>query len=279
MDVGTGIALFGPSAITLKLLGPTADYIGEGVKDWVDLRRQNVNRIFDAAEYKIDLEQLDEPGAVPPRILKGVMDDGSFMEDEVGSEYFAGLLAASRSPEGNDDSSVPSVALIGRLSSFQLRAHFVLYRAAQAVAAAQPEINLHLREGRVKLHELAVPTDAFYDAVRIPESTGMNSTGAMAHVMIGLQQHDLIDAPGWYCGDSDFLLKQHRVEWSHDHMLVFHLSNAGIALFCAAHGYTASPWDDFKRPTAEFARRFRATIPPCEAVVVGDLPPCTEADG
>jgi hypothetical protein len=71
VDVGTGISLLGPPAIALKILGPSADYIGEGVKVWAERRVQNVQRIFNASEHKVEKEELEQPGAVPPRVLKG----------------------------------------------------------------------------------------------------------------------------------------------------------------------------------------------------------------
>ena len=39
-------------------------------------------------------EDID-PGSVPPRILKGMLDQGSFIDNELGAEYFAGVLASS----------------------------------------------------------------------------------------------------------------------------------------------------------------------------------------
>lgn len=57
IDPGTGIAIFGATvgnAQTIqRILGPTADYIGEGIKTWTELRVNNVRRIIDSAERKL----------------------------------------------------------------------------------------------------------------------------------------------------------------------------------------------------------------------------------
>jgi len=36
MEVGTGLALLGSAHLVVKLLGPTADYIGSGIKTWTE---------------------------------------------------------------------------------------------------------------------------------------------------------------------------------------------------------------------------------------------------
>ncbi len=38
MDLGTGLALLGSAKLLEKLLGPTADYVGEGAKTWAQRR-------------------------------------------------------------------------------------------------------------------------------------------------------------------------------------------------------------------------------------------------
>jgi hypothetical protein len=49
VDIGTGLAIWGGKEVLLKLLGPTADYIGEGGKSFVQKRITNTKNIFDKA--------------------------------------------------------------------------------------------------------------------------------------------------------------------------------------------------------------------------------------
>jgi len=124
-----GIAVGGAFATkeTLnKLLGPTADYLGEGAKDLVKKSTQNLGKIFSAACHKVK-EQLDKKGQVSPRVLKSVWDEGRFVEDTIVAEYFGGLLACSRSEDGSDDGMLPHLSLIKTMSSGQLRLHYVVY--------------------------------------------------------------------------------------------------------------------------------------------------------
>jgi hypothetical protein len=273
MDVGTGIAILGPSALTLKLLGPTADYIGDGVKGWAKHRVENVQRIFNVAEYKVDEAALDEPGTVPSRVLKGILDEGSFREDDVGVEYFAGVLAGSRSEDGYDDRGAMYNDVIDGMSSFQLRAHYVLYRAAQAVAAKHPEVSWYVGEERERLQHLAVPSESFFRAMAIPGAAGTTNVTS-AHIMTGLGRLSLVGRMGHgQMASPEFLRTEVKnVDWP-TRCLVFHVSGFGVELFCAAHGFSASPLDDFKRATNEFGARWRAEIPSCDALIVADLPP------
>lgn len=95
------IALLGPAYLVGKILGPTADYIGEGVREWTQRRTENVKRVFLRAGDKLG-DELEQPGAVPPRVLKAVLDEAQFADDELMADYLGGVLATR---------AVPSVAM------------------------------------------------------------------------------------------------------------------------------------------------------------------------
>jgi len=129
-DLPTSIIIAGAAAaskdVVVKLLGPTADYLGESIRDLVQKSRENISRILKRAAEKCN-EELDKPGQVNPRVLKHICDEGRFVEDALTTEYFAGIMAAARTEDGKDDSALPIVNLIKGLSSDQLRLHFVFY--------------------------------------------------------------------------------------------------------------------------------------------------------
>ena len=58
-----------------RLLGPTADYLGQGLRDFTQKRVQTIGEIFQKAESKLGAK-LDTPGEVSPKVLKAVLDDG-----------------------------------------------------------------------------------------------------------------------------------------------------------------------------------------------------------
>ena len=55
--------------------------------------------------------------------------NGACTEDEIGAEYFGGILAASRSDDGRNDDAIQFVEVIKSMSSKQLRLHYVIYNA------------------------------------------------------------------------------------------------------------------------------------------------------
>ena len=72
MDVGTGLTVLGSAAggarLIEKLLGPTADYLGTGIRDWAQRRIDNTAKVLTKAANLLG-PQLDIPGAVPPAAL------------------------------------------------------------------------------------------------------------------------------------------------------------------------------------------------------------------
>jgi len=85
-----------------RVLGDTADYLGAGLKNWTERRAENVQKILKRADERLTDEERKK-GAVPPRVIKGVLEDGSFADDPLVQSYFGGVLAASRSANARDD--------------------------------------------------------------------------------------------------------------------------------------------------------------------------------
>jgi hypothetical protein len=127
MDIGTGLALLGNAKLLEKMLGPTAEYIGGGIKNWTERRVNNVSKIFTIAKEKLG-DRIEEPGSIPPRVLKEILDEGSFSDDSLTAEYFGGVLASSRSQISRDDRGTYWATLVARLSAYQIRTHFLVYR-------------------------------------------------------------------------------------------------------------------------------------------------------
>jgi hypothetical protein len=118
--------LGGSAALVTKLLGPSADYVGRGLQLWTEARITNVKAIFANAESKLG-PRLDTEGAVPPRLLKEMLEEGSYWDNAIGVEYFGGILASGRTGSGEDDRGVAWARLVADLSSYTIRAHYVLY--------------------------------------------------------------------------------------------------------------------------------------------------------
>ncbi len=126
MDIGTGLTVLGTAKIVEKILGPTAGYVGDGLKSLTEKGVENLRRIFRNAEARLG-DSINKPGGIPPRILKEILNAGQFCNDELTAEYLGGVLASSRSPSGVDDRGITFLALTSQLSSCQIRFHYICY--------------------------------------------------------------------------------------------------------------------------------------------------------
>ncbi|MFC1560903.1 hypothetical protein ACFL4V_00330 [Candidatus Latescibacterota bacterium] len=70
---------------------------------------------------------IDDEGQVPPRVLKRVLSDGWFCEDEIMREYYGGVLASSRSTINRDDRGKTYLELLSNLSTYQTRTYYIVY--------------------------------------------------------------------------------------------------------------------------------------------------------
>jgi hypothetical protein len=130
MDPGTGLTILGTAVggakLVEKLLGPTAEYLGNGLQTWTQKRVENVGSIFTKASNRLG-NRVNEPGAVPPKLLKGILDEGSYCDDELAAEYLAGIMANGRTEIGRDDRASTFIKLTGQLSTYEIRFHYIAY--------------------------------------------------------------------------------------------------------------------------------------------------------
>jgi hypothetical protein len=241
--------MLGTSApLVLKVLGPTADYVGNELQSWTQRRLANVQRIFSKAEERLG-DQLDEPGQVPPRVLKEVLEEGSYLDDELGAEYFGGLLAVSRSEVPIDDRAAALAALVGRLSTFQLRAHYVLYATAQKLLAGT-EIELALASELEAKGRIFMPFTPLLIALGASkDSVEFDWNSVLQHSLVGLNREELVD-DNYVLGQQDFLQKRRGLDFSSGG-LIFRPTLFGIELFCSAHG-VGKPLEAFIDPHLPF---------------------------
>jgi hypothetical protein len=133
MDPGSAVEILrtagwsGASALTAwKVFGPSILAFGSNAGVWTQRWSANLFRIAERAEAKLG-DESDAPGEVSPRILQRLVNDGAWCDDDVAQDYFAGLVAGSRSTDGGDDSNVPAMAMLSRLGSMEIRLHYCVY--------------------------------------------------------------------------------------------------------------------------------------------------------
>ena len=128
--VTTGLAV-GGAWVVKRLLGPTLDAIGD------DLKRKLYDerlKIISRAAEKVD--DLEDGKSANLRVARDVIWNGAFSESAVCVEYYAGLLAASRSADGLDDEAAAFVDAVKSLASRQLKLHYGIYRSLERILEA-----------------------------------------------------------------------------------------------------------------------------------------------
>ena len=243
MEIGTGLALFGAAKMLEKLLGPTSDYIGEGIKNWTENRINNVKRIFSVAERTLG-DKINAKGIVSPKVLKGILNEGSFSDDFLSTEYLGGVLASSRSEVSRDDRGAVFINLISTLSSYQLRAHYIIYRVLYSLFI-DTSLKITQHEDRALL-KFFIPKDDFNNAMEFDEKE--NLVTLWPHIFFGLQRHGLIEN-FWY-GLRQAVEIPNQKEQNHGILIIPSVS--GVELFLWAFGRSEITAYDFFRTENRF---------------------------
>lgn len=235
VDLGTGIAVVGSSPLIMKLLGPTAEYLGEGLKLWSEVGINNLNRIFKKAIQKTG-DKIEQDGTVPPKVLKGVLVDGPFCEDELSAEYFGGVMASSRSGISRDDRGNYLLSLLSSLSTYQIRTHYILYSALRSLfKGARYNIEYDKYDSLKK--EVFLPYDSYWTAMEFTEDEYQKINPIVHHIFTGLAKEKLIGE--FHYGPVADIQKLFAGATSGG--IIYTYSSIGIELFLWTHGYGDCP--------------------------------------
>ena len=185
-----------------KILGPTAEYLGGQLKEFTQKRIETVGKIFSNAEKKLG-KKLDRPGQVPPKVLKTIINEGSYADDVVAVEYFGGVLASARTEVGRDDRGSRLSKMIDNLSTYQIRSHYLIYSTLSELFS-YGENSFRLSENRGKM-QLFMPVQGYYEAMAFTSQEWENPQ-LLNHIIHGLAADGLIDTT-WSIGRRETLKK------------------------------------------------------------------------
>ncbi len=230
-SIGIGLTILGSKELLLKLLGPTAEYLGNEIKGFVEKCNINIDDIFIRAQKKLG-NRIEEKGVVSPRILKRIWDEGRFCEDELVKEYFAGLLASSRCEDGKDDRSLPFLSLVRDLSIYELKTHYILYTVSRQLLSNE---KTNLQDGEVKRNfSIYIPSDNYFKALDIAKEKDINRALAILnHTIDHLARYNLIESK-YSLGTKEFL--QEEYPSIPDEGFIFKPSAFGATLYLWVHG-------------------------------------------
>lgn len=220
-----------------KLLGPTADYLGQGLLDFTQKRVQTIGQIFQKAASKLG-EKLDTPGEVPPKVLKAIIDDGSFSNNALAVEYLGGILASSRTERGRDDRGARIAKIIDALSTYQLRTHYLIYTNICSLFAGRG-LSLNM-EGRAKM-QIFIPLSGYIEAMDFSETEKRQYDSLFVHIFFGLHGDNLLEGSLYFDDKKDSIVK--KFAGATEGGIVCQPSALGAELFLWAFGQSDKPLD------------------------------------
>jgi hypothetical protein len=227
-----------------KILGPSAEYLGDELKTWTEKRLANLKNIFDITEQKLG-NNLDQPGRVHPKVLKDILDDGTFADDALAADYFGGVMASSRLGVDEDDRGAVFTQLIASLSVYQLRSHYHLYSILRSAYKGRDFIitdGSHLLKMRI-----FIPIGSFWDILGVDEDD--ETLQIFNHTVVGLIRMGLIDG-NTMAGSKEDIVK-HWEECTREGVL-FVPSAFGVELYHWAHGVGRTDINQFLKEDAHF---------------------------
>lgn len=171
-----------------KLLGPTAEYLGSELQEFTKKRIENIGKIFGKAEIKLGGD-INKPGQVPPKVLKIIINEGSYCEDRVAVDYFGGILASSRTELGRDDRGGRIAKILDGMSTYQIRTHYIIYSFIRRIFHDSGYVfNMEDRPNM----ELFIPWDSYILSMQFDKKERDQLISIINHSFFGLNSDDLI---------------------------------------------------------------------------------------
>lgn len=245
--IGTGLAAAAQNdavaaegaKLGARLFGPIFDEKG---RQWAEGSRQ---KHLLKTMQKADRRAVgDNPGTIPLRLAEPVLRAAEYAENEVITEYLSGVLASSRSPTGGDDRGIGYASLIARLSSDQLRLHYLIYASLRPTLCATHETVA------TKFHQTSWMFDQGMLARAFTEVVA-DRDEVMAAAIDGLLQEDLI-GPSYSWGSraemEEDLDPRMMLATDWDPVASISISVHGMRLFMWAMGAGSHRLDNFLDP-------------------------------
>jgi len=208
-----------------RLLGPSFEYVGQALSHLIE-RYGNINvwDIFQRAASKID-DRHGHRGYVHPRVLRAMIEDGSFAQDPVVREYYAGLLASSIDSGSDDDRAVTFLAILRNLTARQIQLHHIIYSYIRAAHA----------DGIPLFAQEKWTSSIFITDLNLNKHP-LSWNHVKDHLLLGLSHEGLVD-PAY---------ETHRYVWASGlspgrYGAVFRATRAGAQLFLWVHGQPDAP--------------------------------------
>jgi len=191
----------GGAKVIEKILGPTAEYLGEGLRDRVEKSNEKLAQVF--ARTKLVLgSRIDLPGGVPIKVLREVVNGAAWAENELLVEYFGGVLASSRTEVGRDDRGAYFASLVSRLTTYQLKTHHILYSGFKDRYNGKSSWNFNGPHGNnLRILTMSLKLDKYELLMEIDGPEAEQSESILQNTLLGLQSEGLIDKARYITND------------------------------------------------------------------------------
>lgn len=217
------------SPLMLKELGPTAEYLGKGIQKFTKKRFENLMRIFEKAEKKLDTNKTRD-GEVPPRVLQHILAEGGFVDNEFSAEYFSGVLASSKSTIRRDDRILVLLKTLEGMSNYEIRLHYLFYRTYREIFQNCKDFCLS-KEDIATRFNVFIPDTALIKSLAL--EPGENINQILEYSIPGLANRGLIQK-SYRFGSKEWMNEANKkIETAG---LISGPTLLGAQLFFAAHG-------------------------------------------
>lgn len=183
-------AFVGSGALGLYwTLGPSIKAVGNAFGQWTEYRMNNLLRIGEKLSERRDAQpSLDNgsPRAVHPRLAADLIENASWVDDDLHQEYFAGLIAGEMS---ESDEGIFYSRIVSSLTASQVRLHFLIYRAYEGSFATIPAPRFNGGDADLRRLAVCAPKTSFANAMQL-DSIGSSSWAAAVH---GLERAGLVN--------------------------------------------------------------------------------------
>jgi hypothetical protein len=202
---GSGLAVALGAKLIYDVCGPTAKYVGGELASYSKTGTKNLKRVFENAARQINAQSKTN-GQVPPRVLKEILFEGYFCEDELQALYLGGMLASSKGPVSRDDRAVAYCSLVSSLSTYQIRTHGILYstilRATHFHVGEKPFLIKDLL-GTIQKQSLTVAIRETDYRKAMDFSDAENPESIAQHSFVGLEMKGLSERGTQICYPRD----------------------------------------------------------------------------
>ncbi|MBL6734286.1 MAG: hypothetical protein ISP86_00185 [Shewanellaceae bacterium] len=169
-----------------SLFGDTADYFNESMP----LKRlQNIFDILSITHHNF-AHTLNPKNNIHPKLIRSIINEGSFTNDKIATHYFAGILASSLKLSDSDDRGIDFLHLIDKLTAYQLRTHFLIY---STIRTRFKKHKYQFNYTDCEKMEIFIPSFFYSKSMKMKKEEWSRIHPLTHHSFTGLANHHLIE--------------------------------------------------------------------------------------